>query len=822
VDIARPQLLDGDFSLMWRTGNISGTQFRNGTIFAPGTVKRNAGGNVIDGTPLVNNIVPKSLWSKNASAFVGIMNRADRSFFTATPNAPEQMRIPLRDTYQLRKNQDIARVDYHLSPLMNLFFRWSNDAQHEEIGLGIWSTTPFPIYPMMREKPGSNWSLNGVKLFGSNVNEFIFTYSHQHQIVDVAPGFDKSQYDRETLGFSFGQLFPDANLRNRFPRFNCGVGSCNFAGYSSLWENDGKDYAWMDNVTVLRGKHNYKFGAYFNLDDKQQQPSWNDAGAFDFTTSTTKINPNDTNNGLANLLTGYYTSFQQTNGKFYGDFRFIGLEFYAQDSWKVGHGLTLDIGARYVYLGPTYTRNRYLQNYFDPLRYDPKKAVAIDIGNSLTRGSIIPNSGDPFNGIVQEIAPGVNSGFGMHRRNQVSPRFGFAWAPGKNAKTAIRGGFGTFFERMRQNQNNFGGLGNPPLVYTPSVFSGQVDTLNSSLIANGTRFPVNLVAFNHDYFTPTIYSYSFGVQRQLMKNLSLDVAYSGNVARHLQYVMDINQLPLGTTTSTTILKDANNINDAVRPYKGFGNVNYTDYGANSSYNSLQVRVSRRFSRRLTMNANYTWSKALDVVDSDTTVIDYYRDRQRQWGPAGFDRSHVLGIDYVFYVPKLARGVFNHFVTRGVMNGWQLSGVSQVWTGLPLTITSSGNSGTLGGGVRANYLGTDPYPETKTRNEYFIPMAFGRPVDGSMGNTGKGILRAPGLVNFNTSLFKNFKIDERKNVQFRLETFNTLNHTEWFAVSTSVSASNPGQPVTQSTRGTSGQVTSCRDPRNVQLSVKLYF
>jgi hypothetical protein len=286
--------------------------------------------------------------------------------------------------------------------------------------------------------------------------------------------------------------------------------------------------------------------------------------------------------------------------------------------------------------------------------------------------------------------------------------------------------------------------------------------------------------------------------------------------------MDINQLPLGTTTSTNILKDANNINDAVRPYKGFSAINYTDYGANSSYNSLQVRLSRRFSKRLTLNANYTWSKALDVVDSDTTVIDYYRDRQRQWGPAGYDRAHVLGVDYVFYMPKMARGFLNHMVTRGVMNGWQLSGVGQVWTGLPLTITSSGNSGTLGGGVRANYLGTDPYPETKTRNEYFIPMAFGRPVDGNLGNTGKGILRGPGLVNFNTSLFKNFKIDEHKNIQFRLETFNTANHTEWYGVNTSVSASNPGQPVTQSTRGTSGQVTTTRDARNIQLSLKLYF
>jgi hypothetical protein len=221
-----------------------------------------------------------------------------------------------------------------------------------------------------------------------------------------------------------------------------------------------------------------------------------------------------------------------------------------------------------------------------------------------------------------------------------------------------------------------------------------VDGLTAQVLANGTRFPVALSTFNKDMNTPTVYSWSFGVQRQFTRTLSLDLSYVANVARHLQYRMDLNQLPLGTTTvaGNTVLKDANSVTDAVRPYKGFTNVNYTDFGSNSSYNSLQARLSRRFSKSLTMNVNYTWSKALDIVDSDTTAIDYYLDRQRQWGPAGYDRKHVLGIDYVYYVPKLARGGLNRGGFRGLMNGWQLSGVSRIWTGLPLTITRTGIRG----------------------------------------------------------------------------------------------------------------------------------
>jgi hypothetical protein len=308
-----------------------------------------------------------------------------------------------------------------------------------------------------------------------------------------------------------------------------------------------------------------------------------------------------------------------------------------------------------------------------------------------------------------------------------------------------------------------------------------------------------------------------------MRNLALDVAYVGNCGRHLQYQMDLNQLPLGTTTSTTILRDHNNVPEAIRPYKGYTTVQYTDYGANSVYHSLQARVMRRFSKRLTLNGNFTWSKVLDDVDSDTTIINYYANREFEWGPAGFDRKIVTSIDYVFYMPNMARWKLRNTIGRQALNGWQISGITRFWTGTPLTITANGNSGTLRGTTRADYVwGVNVYPEQKTRDEWFNPLAFGRPVDGSFGNTGKGILRGPGLRNFNISLFKNFKVGERRSLQFRLETFNTFNTVQFYGVRTSVSAYNPGTAVTQASRGTSGQISSTRDPRNVQFSMKLYF
>lgn len=820
VDVPHQDLLEGDFRRMLRSTAIrTAPQFAAGTVFQPGTITRDNAGNVTGGVPFPNNTVPRSQWNRNAAAFLSILNRADRASAQAVPNSPELVRVPLSNSYSLRKNQEVARIDYAISAKTSAFFRWVDDWQYESDGLGIWTTNPFPIYPMYHTKPGSSWSWNVINTISpSIVNEAIFAYTHQTQVLDVREGTDPATYDRDKLGFQYKQMFPEVNLRNRFPRFNCGVGSCNLSGFASNWLNDGKNYAWTDNLTIARSAHTFKTGVLFQIDDKQQQPTWNDAGMINFTPNNN--NPNDSSNGLANLLLGNFTNYQQSNGVFYGSFRYLNLEFYGQDSWRVNSRLVLEFGARYAYLGPTYTRGSFLTSYFDPALYDPAKAVRIDTAKGLLQGSIVPGSGDPFNGMVQENTPGVPSGFGRHRKNQVAPRFGFAYDPWGNGKTAVRAGFGVFFERIRQS-NVFGMLGNPPLSYTPQVFASNLDQLSTYVPDDSTRrFPVALNTLDPVNKTPTIYSWSFGIQRKLPKEMALDVAWVGNVARHLLYVKDINQLPLGTTVRTTILKDANNVNNAIRPYLGYQSINVIENAANSNYNSLQARLSRRFGRSLTGNVNYTWSKAIDEADGDRDALGYYLDRRRDRGLAGFDRAHVLTLDYVYELPDGKR--LPNAVLRQALGGWQISGITRFSSGAPLTLSSTGQPGTLGSGVRPDYIGGDLKPRTRTRDEYFNPLVFARPLDGTLGNTGRSILRGPGINNWDISLFKQVRLGETVRVQFRLETFNTFNHTQWFGVNTALSTPNAGAAITADTRGTSGQVTTTRDPRNVQLGLKLYF
>jgi hypothetical protein len=210
---------------------------------------------------------------------------------------------------------------------------------------------------------------------------------------------------------------------------------------------------------------------------------------------------------------------------------------------------------------------------------------------------------------------------------------------------------------------------------------------------------------------------------------------------------------------------------------------------------------------------------LGEVDNDATTIGYYLDRAREYGPLGFDRPHLFTADWIYELPAFAGA---HPALRAVLGGWQFGGILRLWSGAPFQVTSNGNPGTLGGGVRADYIGGNVFPEEKTVEQYFNPLAFGRPAEGTLGNLGKNALRGPGINQWDMSLYKNTRISERVTTQLRFETFNTFNHTQFAALNTGISVPNPSTPVTQDTRGQTGRVTNTRDPRSIQLALKILF
>ena len=828
VDVPSAQILTGDFRQQYRFNGdgsyqtISGSAgVPVGTVFQPGTIMRDSSGRAIGGTPFVNNTIPQSLWNRNAPAFIKMLNFVNRAGAPQTPGIPEQVRVPFQPVYQFRKNAEVLRVDYTINPNMNFFFRWADDAQREEQDIGIFNSLPYPIYPQYRKKPGSSWSWNLVNVISpTTTNEFIFAYNHLTQVVDVTDTANKSAYDRTALGFQFQELFPAQNVRNRFPSFNCGIGSCNFSPFQANWRSEGKTYAITDNVTHNMGAHTLKAGVYVNLNNNGQQPGWSDALNLNFGPNAS--NPNDTGSQFANMLLGNYTSASQTKGIFYGQFREKSLETYAQDTWKVNSRLTLEYGLRWAYEGPTYSHGEFLQNYFFADRYDRSKAVKIQTLSGVTNGTIIAGSGDPFNGTVQEGSAGIPAGGVDHRYNNLAPRLGIALDPFGDGKTAIRLGGGVFYERIQQNVYNFGGLGNPPLVTTPQFYGGNIDGLSPSLAASGTLSPVGIRAIDRKGQNPTTYSWSLDIQHELGAKTTLDIGYVGNLGRHLIFNRDLGQLPLNSTTAvgSTLLSGVNFTNNAIRPFPGYTGVTYTEFGGTSNYNALQTRLSRRFASHLTVNVSYVWSKALDETDTDGASIGYYLNRRRDYARAGFDRRHTFNADYVYELPSMAK--HNEFAKK-VVNGWQLAGITRFWSGSPMDVSANGDPGTLGGGQRADYLGGNIYNgDYKQTLQYFNPLAFGRPANGTLGTLGRNFLTGPGYQNWDISLYKNTHLTERVQAQLRVETFNTFNHTQFTNPGSGISVPNPATAVTAATAGSTGLVTSTRDARSMQLGIKILF
>jgi hypothetical protein len=849
-DVPSPAVLSGDFSSSLRknadgtpiyiTNNGAATPYQLGTVFQPGTVQRDTAGNIIGGTPYPNNRIPASQFSPQTAAFQSLLSRAYRGLttFTATPGNPDSVRIPFQDNYNFNKDQKALRVDYAISSNANAFFRWVDDAQQEGQGFGIFSGNSFPVLPQFRQKPGASYAMSLVNTISpTTTNEFIFTYNHLTQLVDVSGA--PSTYDQKTLGFTFQQLFPNSNVRNIFPTIAAGGFSSGYSGgafnispFPSTWSSAAKTFAFTDNFTKILGNHSLKFGAFMDINTAGQQPYWTAAPNFSFNSS--QQNANDTGNGVANLLLGNYSTLSQTNGVFFGDFRFYQPEAYIQDSWKASRNLTLEFGLRWAYLGPTFSRGKYLVNYFNPALYNPAQAVSINTASGNTFNSIISNSGNPYNGIVADGKNGTPTGYVKHRFDNLGPRFGFAYDPTGDGRTAIRGGGGIFYERIRQNVNSFDALGNPPLTYTPTLYSGNIQNVSPALASAGTLFPVGINALSQNGKIPTIYSWSFDIQHQFSQSTALDVGYVGNAAAHLAYAFDANQRPLGYTTSSNILQSVNNSDNSLRPYRGYQVIHFTDFGANSNYNALQAQLTRRFTKDVFISANYTWAKAMDVADVDTDPIPYAFSRKNEYGPAGYDREHTFTVNYVYTLPVLSN---RNAALKLIAGGWEITGITRFWSGQPFSVLStSSNPGTLDGGtygqfnvsgtnyggVRADYIGGQVLPDNKSWQQYFNPAAFARPLDGTLGNTGRNAFRGPGINQWDISLFKNINITENVRFQLRLETFNTFNHTQFAGLNTGLSLNSPGEVATPGNAGNSGQVNSTRDPRNVQIGAKFYF
>jgi hypothetical protein len=539
-------------------------------------------------------------------------------------------------------------------------------------------------------------------------------------------------------------------------------------------------YSGGDDVIWTHGAHSIRFGAVFErVQSNVNAPGWL-GGQYTF-------------NSLSDFLHSSPFLFfgpLQSQSDGYRDFREINFTPYFQDDWKVSKRLTLNLGLRWEFVS-------------NPVTHKHPLSTILDYKTS-TGFTVVPN--------VFKNNPSTRN---------FDPRFGFAWDPFDDHKTSIRGGFGIFHNPVVPRTYASGYYFNPPYSFVVQVFP-------QFPVANITApLPSQSNAVNYDTpSTPYQMQWNLNIQRELFSNTILTVGYVGSRGVHLFYQRDQNP-PIPTIDANGMRTFCGpgflgpcttnpRINPALGPYNG------AEPQANSSYESLQANLNRRFQRNISGQLSYTYSHCIDTssntygLEGGAPAQDPY-DLAADRGSCLFDRRHSVVASALWAIPFHGK-----FAGHQIFEGWQISGILTVRSGGPFTVWDGYDYPAMGAAFVA------PRPNVNSgrnadniilgnQGRWFDPTAFALPPTGQLGNSGRNYLVGPNMRNFDFSAIKDTKVSERLMIQFRAEFFNITNHP------------NLGQPVTGafisggSFNAIAGQITTLRVPmRQTQFALKFVF
>lgn len=789
-------------------------------------------------------VIPMSAWSAPATnllPYIPSPSNANGTFSTSAYNQT------------LRDDKAGYRLDAHTHwGQISVYYFLDDWAQNN----------PYPVAQGGANVPGFNALYNGraqlvdlgdtKTLTPTAVNEFHFSYMRDAN--DLGKPVGGVGVSLASQGFEVGPGTPGIVALSPATE---GVESVGFNSYTTGTNTNelrqvGNTFQWLDNFSKVLGSHTFKFGGEFHYDQVNVYAIAQFNGSFLFFGS-------ETGSDFADFLLGIPSQYNQSQLQpFYGRNKYVGL--YGQDSWRARHDLTLNYGLRWDRIEPWY------EKYNQIATFEPGKQSVVFPG--APAGILYPT--DP--GVPRTLAPPGNLDFAPRIGIAYSPSF-----PGESAlakllggpgKTSIRASYGMFYTAIEaltigvMSANAPYGTTYtspaPPLFSTPFVTAASGQNL-------GQYFPVTLAPLNSsashpdpninwaqfepitglpNYPTtnriPYTEEYMLSLERGFGTNTVLSVNYVGTQGHRLLVLEEANpgnpalclflsnpaNLAPGQTPCGPFGEDSQYITSTGLVYNGtrgplgsnFGsNANQTTIG-NSNYNALQITL-RHNSRRLNLLAGYTFSKSQDQSSNVGEAVNPI-DPSLSKALSSFDVKHNFVISYSYQLPfdQLFR------TSNRWTQGWELSGITHFSTGLPVTLINYGDNSLLGsepnginnyGVDEPDYTGGPLNLNSNPRNgqPYFNTAAFPENTLGTPGTAKRRFFHGPGMDNYDIALLKTVRLTEAKSLQFRLESFNSFNHAQFFgsqAVDGNIASS------------TFGDVISAASPRLVQLGAKFLF
>jgi len=564
-------------------------------------------------------------------------------------------------------------------------------------------------------------------------------------------------------------------------------------------------FTFSDSLQFTKGIHQISVGVWFQPVQDNEDTASRTLGAATFST-------------LATFLAGTVTTFQVVPDPNELGWRSFFGAWYAQDTMRLRHNLTLTLGIR----------DEFTTGWNE---------VSGRAANYLTDS----------NGILLTAPRISNSLYTQNNASKLfSPRIGLAWDPFGNGRTAVRAGFGTYYSLIddlsfqvnslppANGSASYSGALLPLLPVTPGVQPPQ--SCGPGIPKPCTTYAPQGIQPNAQ--TPTVQEWNFRVEQQLSENTALRVAYVGSHGYHGFVSVDPNSIPAQVcqtasgcaaggngAAKSTVPEGAQYIPvQATRPnpYLGAGFFWYTE--GNSSYNALQIDLTRRLTKGLQVRGNFTWSKNLDMnsaltgaqANNQPQMIMDRNDLTRDWGPSALNVAAQSSISASYALPfGKSKDLFGK-----VAGGWQLNGIATFLSGFPITPQDGSNRSGDGDTRNPDRPSLNPAftgtVVTGNPNQWINPNAFILAPAGTWGNVGRGVYNGPGLAEVDLSLFKNVPLAERLNLQLRAECFNVQNRANFGtpnAIMFSSGAASPSAGLISST------VTSSRQ---LQFGMKLIF